>query len=169
MPFCSEEHRDLAREAVRKSVVLLKNGKNGSAPLLPLPKKVSKVLVAGTHADNLGYQCGGWSIKWQGFNGNEDTRGTTILDAVKMEVDPSTEVVFRENPDSDFVKSSNFEYAIVVVGKTTYAESAGDSTTLTMVDPSPDTIKNVFENGELEIGRRCFNIVEMSCWTALPD
>ncbi|XP_028788856.1 uncharacterized protein LOC114744879 isoform X2 [Neltuma alba] len=127
-----QEHRDLAREAVRKSLVLLKNGKNGSTPLLPLPKKASKVLVAGTHADNLGYQCGGWTIKWQGFNGNEDTRGTTILGAIKMEVDPNTEVVYRETPDSDFVKSSDFEYAIVVVGEPPYAETAGDSTTLTM-------------------------------------
>lgn len=65
----------MAREAVRKSLVLLKNGKTANDPLVPLPKKVSKVLVAGTHADNLGYQCGGWTITWQGFNGNNDTRG----------------------------------------------------------------------------------------------
>jgi beta-glucosidase-like glycosyl hydrolase len=65
----------LAREAVRKSLVLLKNGKNQNPPLLPLPKKVPKLLVAGTHADNLGYQCGGWTIKWQGFVGNTDTSG----------------------------------------------------------------------------------------------
>jgi len=55
--------------------VLLKNGKNQSASLLPLPKKARKILVAGTHADNLGYQCGGWTIKWQGFIGNGDTSG----------------------------------------------------------------------------------------------
>lgn len=63
-----------------------------------------------------------------------------------MEVDPSTEVVYRETPDSDFVKSSNFEYAIVVIGEPPYAETAGDSPTLTMVDPGPDIIKNVCEN-----------------------
>ncbi|CAK7325147.1 unnamed protein product [Dovyalis caffra] len=71
----SQAHRDLAREAVRKSLVLLKNGKNETDPLLPLTKKASKILVAGTHADNLGYQCGGWTIAWQGFSGNEYTRG----------------------------------------------------------------------------------------------
>ncbi|XP_072990371.1 uncharacterized protein [Typha latifolia] len=54
-----QEHRNLAREAVRKSLVLLKNGKYGDKPLLPLPKKASKILIAGSHADNLGYQCGG--------------------------------------------------------------------------------------------------------------
>lgn len=69
----------MAKEAVRKSLVLLKNGKNGSNPLLPLPKKASKILVAGTHADNLGYQCGGWTIAWQGFTGNNYTRGMFCL------------------------------------------------------------------------------------------
>ncbi|KAH1208899.1 Beta-glucosidase BoGH3B [Glycine max] len=139
----SQEHRDLAREAVRKSLVLLKNGKNESASLLPLPKKVPKILVAGSHADNLGYQCGGWTIKWQGFSGNSDTRGTTILNAIKSAVDTSTEVVFRDNPDNEFVKSNNFEYAIVVVGEPPYAETAGDSTTLTMMESGPNVINNV--------------------------
>ncbi|MED6119412.1 hypothetical protein PIB30_011777 [Stylosanthes scabra] len=139
----SQEHRDLAREAVRKSLVLLKNGKNGSAPLLPLSKNVPKILVAGSHADNLGYQCGGWTIKWQGFSGNMDTSGTTILSAIKSAVDQSTEVVFRENPDSEFVKSSDFDYAVVVVGELPYAETAGDSTTLTMTEAGPNVINNV--------------------------
>lgn len=57
--------------------MLLKNGKSGSAgPLLPLPKKLPKILVAGSHADNLGYQCGGWTIEWQGLGGNDLTAGT---------------------------------------------------------------------------------------------
>lgn len=75
--------------------MLLKNGKNGSVPLLPLPKKASKVLVAGTHADNLGYQCGGWTIKWQGFIGNEGTSGkqlSNMLDGYC--VDASQSIVF---------------------------------------------------------------------------
>ncbi|KAK6915319.1 Glycoside hydrolase, family 3, N-terminal, partial [Dillenia turbinata] len=57
----SQEHGKLAREAVRKSLVLLKNGKYPNKPLLPLPKKAAKILVAGNHADNLGDQCGGWT------------------------------------------------------------------------------------------------------------
>ncbi|KAE8789344.1 beta-D-glucan exohydrolase, isoenzyme ExoII [Hordeum vulgare] len=52
-----QEHHDLAREAVRKSLVLLKNGKSASTPLLPLPKKAGKILVAGSHANDLGNQC----------------------------------------------------------------------------------------------------------------
>lgn len=70
-----QEHRELAREAVRKSLVLLKNGKAADRPLLPLPKKASKILVAGSHANNLGYQCGGWTIEWQGLGGNDLTTG----------------------------------------------------------------------------------------------
>ncbi|EOA19371.1 hypothetical protein CARUB_v10000466mg [Capsella rubella] len=139
----SKEHRELAREAVRKSLVLLKNGKKGAKPLLPLPKKTGKILVAGTHADNLGYQCGGWTITWQGLKGNDHTVGTTILAAVKNTVAPTTQVVFNENPDANFVKSGKFDYAIVVVGEPPYAEMFGDSTNLTISDPGPSTIRNV--------------------------
>ncbi|XP_050102182.1 uncharacterized protein LOC126582160 isoform X5 [Malus sylvestris] len=144
----SQDHRDLAREAVRKSVVLLKNGKNGNItdPVIPLPKKVSKILVAGSHADNLGYQCGGWTIAWQGFSGNKYTSGTTILGAIKSTVDSSTEVIYGENPDGNFVKSNNFAYAIVVVGEYPYAETAKDSPNLTMAEPGPSVISNVCES-----------------------
>ncbi|KAF4374154.1 hypothetical protein G4B88_020546 [Cannabis sativa] len=121
----SKEHRELAREAVRKSLVLLKNGKSASQPLLPLPKKATKILVAGTHADNLGNQC------------------TTILNAVKNTVDPTTQVVYSETPEADFVKSNKFDYAIVVVGEPPYAETAGDSLNLTIAEPGPSTMKNV--------------------------
>lgn len=78
MTFLLQEHRQLAREAVRKSLVLLKNGID-SRPLLPLPKKLPKILVAGSHAHNLGYQCGGWTIEWQGLGGNDITVGMCYL------------------------------------------------------------------------------------------
>lgn len=139
----SQVHRDLARESVRKSLVLLKNGKSVDNPMLPLPKTASKILVAGSHTDNLGYQCGGWTIQWQGFSGNKLTTGTTILSAIKTAVDPSTTVVYQENPDAAYMKSNNFSYAIVLVGEPPYAETAGDSQKLTILDPGPDTIKNV--------------------------
>ncbi|XP_073054649.1 uncharacterized protein [Primulina eburnea] len=139
----SQEHRELAREAVRKSLVLLKNGKIANQPLLPLSKKVPKILVAGSHADNLGNQCGGWTIEWQGVKGNDLTVGTTILTAVKNTVDPSTKVIFNENPDANFVKSNGFSYAIVVVGEVPYAEMFGDSASLTIAEPGPSTISNV--------------------------
>ncbi|XP_059646502.1 uncharacterized protein LOC132293167 [Cornus florida] len=138
----SQEHRELAREAVRRSLVLLKNGESTDKPLLPLPKKASKILVAGSHADNMGYQCGGWTLEWQGLSGNI-TPGTTILTAIKNSVDKKTEVVYQEKPDADFVKSNKFSYAIVVVGEHPYAEYSGDNLNLTIPEPGPSTIKNV--------------------------
>ncbi|KAJ0981725.1 hypothetical protein J5N97_009980 [Dioscorea zingiberensis] len=123
-----QEHRELAREAVRKSLVLLKNGKSGEAPI---------------HADNLGYQCGGWTIEWQGLSGNNLTAGTTILDAVKSTVHETTKVIYSENPDVNFVKKTGASYAIVAVGEPPYAEGYGDSMNLTISNPGPKTIKNV--------------------------
>ncbi|XP_031394697.1 uncharacterized protein LOC116206083 isoform X3 [Punica granatum] len=139
----SQEHRELAREAVRKSLVLLKNGEAADGPVLPLPKKAPKILVAGSHADNLGYQCGGWTIEWQGLSGNNLTSGTTILKAIKDTVDRKTDVVYKENPSADFVKSGGFSYAVVVVGEPAYAETFGDNLNLTIPDPGPATITNV--------------------------
>ncbi|KAK1389771.1 Lysosomal beta glucosidase [Heracleum sosnowskyi] len=140
-----KEHRELAREAVRKSLVLLKNGKSADKTLLPLPRKTSKILVAGKHADNIGYQCGGWTIKWQGFDGNL-TVGTSILNGIKKTVDAETEVVYQENPNTDFLKSNQFSYAIVVVGELPYAETNGDSQNLTIPEPGPSIITNVCGN-----------------------
>ncbi|XP_017215125.1 uncharacterized protein LOC108193063 [Daucus carota subsp. sativus] len=138
-----KEHRELAREAVRKSLVLLKNGKYADKPLLPLSKKAPKILVVGSHADNIGNQCGGWTIVWQGKSGNITTGGTTILSAIKKTVAPETKVVYRENPDAKFVKNNKFSYAIVVVGEPPYAETFGDSLSLTIPETGINTIKNV--------------------------
>jgi len=55
-------HRSLAHEAVRKSLVLLKNGKNGDSPLLLLNRDAKKVPVVGAHANDIGLQYGGWTI-----------------------------------------------------------------------------------------------------------
>ncbi|CAI0452433.1 unnamed protein product [Linum tenue] len=127
----NNEHRRLAREAVRKSLVLLKNG-HDSSPVLPLPKKAPLILVAGSHANNLGFQCGGWSMRWQGFNGSNVTSGTTILEAVRRTVDPTTQVVFSQQPDQELATLNNFSHAIVVVGEPPYAESKGQSSNLTL-------------------------------------
>lgn len=64
-----QPHRELAREAVRKSLVLLKNGKDPKKPFLPLDRNAKRILVAGKHADDLGYQCGGWTATWEGTSG----------------------------------------------------------------------------------------------------
>ncbi|KAG8387192.1 hypothetical protein BUALT_Bualt03G0227700 [Buddleja alternifolia] len=139
----TQTHRDLAREAVRKSLVLLKNGKDDQKPLLPLPKRTSKILVAGTHANNLGLQCGGWTITWQGLNSNNLTTGTTILNAISTAVDPSTEIVYSIDPSVESLKGNNYSYAIVVVGEPPYAETFGDNLNLTIPEPGLSTMINV--------------------------
>ncbi|XP_022730325.1 uncharacterized protein LOC111285248 isoform X4 [Durio zibethinus] len=122
-------HRELAREAVRKSLVLLKNGKNPGKAFLPLEKNVKRVLIAGTHADNLGYQCGGWTRYWQGSSGRI-TIGTTILDAFREVMGDKTEVIYEKYPSPDTFAGQNFSFAIVAVGEEPYAESAGDNSEL---------------------------------------
>ncbi|XP_052186954.1 uncharacterized protein LOC127797836 isoform X2 [Diospyros lotus] len=119
-------HRELAREAVRKSLVLLKNGKDPRKPFLPLNRNAEKILVTGTHADNLGYQCGGWTATWMGDSGRI-TIGTTILDAIREAVGEKTEVVHELRPSADTFASQDFSFAIVAVGEGPYAESIGDN------------------------------------------
>ncbi|KAL6571297.1 hypothetical protein OROHE_002940 [Orobanche hederae] len=122
-------HRELAREAVRKSLVLLKNGKGPKRCILPLDKKAKRILVAGTHADNLGYQCGGWTITWEGTTGRV-TEGTTILDAIKEVVEEKTEVIYEENPSPETLSRQDTSFAVVVVGEGPYAEFGGDDPVL---------------------------------------
>ena len=81
----SAEHRQVARECVRKSLVLLKNEKHA----LPLSKQVKRLVVAGPAADDLGIQCGGWTIDWQGKTGEVTRGGTTILAAIRQAVGPT--------------------------------------------------------------------------------
>ncbi|XP_055831077.1 probable beta-glucosidase I [Solanum dulcamara] len=72
-----------------------------------------------------------------------DVYGTTILNAVKNTVHPSTQVVDQDNPVVNFVKSNHFSYAIVVVGEIPYAGMSGDSANLTIAEPGPSIISNV--------------------------
>ena len=116
----SQNHRQIAREAVQKSMVLLKNDND----ILPLPKLGKKIIVAGRGADNIGMQSGGWTISWQGEMG-QTTDGTTILDAIKSSVDEGTVVEYSVNG-----KGVSGDIAVVVVGEKPYAEMEGDKTDL---------------------------------------
>ncbi|KAI6686908.1 hypothetical protein NL676_032821 [Syzygium grande] len=139
-----KSHRELAREAVRKSLVLLKNGKDPKKPFLPLDKNAKKILVAGSHADDLGYQCGGWTGTWHGSSGRI-TIGTTILDAIKEAVGDNTEVVYEQNPSPSTLASHDFSFAIVAVGEVPYAENLGDDAELVIPFNGTDVIKSVAE------------------------
>jgi beta-glucosidase len=114
----SAAHRDLARQAVRESQVLLKN-KWG---VLPLPKTAPKIFVAGKNADDIGNQSGGWTISWQGSSG-ATTPGTTILQGIRATVSPGTTVTYNRD---GFGIDGSYKAAVAVVGETPYAEGAGD-------------------------------------------
>ena len=117
----TEAHRRLGREAAAKSLVLLKN----EGQVLPLSKSTSTILVAGAAADDIGLQCGGWTIEWMGKPG-AITPGTTILEGIRNTVSPDTNVLYQ--PDGQFEKigSDKAEVGIVVLAEKPYAEGFGD-------------------------------------------
>ncbi|MEO0292846.1 MAG: glycoside hydrolase family 3 N-terminal domain-containing protein [candidate division WOR-3 bacterium] len=136
-------HREVAREAVRKSLVLLKK-KDG---ILPLPKENIHIFVAGEHADNLGYQCGGWTISWQGGSG-DITIGTTILEALK-EAAPEAEITYSKD---GILSDSSMDVSIVVIGEKPYAEFFGDRNDLSLPSSSINLIRNIKNAGIPVIG-----------------
>jgi beta-glucosidase len=132
--FGGAEHREVAREAVRKSLVLLKN-ENG---VLPLKTGQKRLHVAGKNADNLGNQCGGWTITWQGKSG-AITTGTTILQGLREIAGPTTQVTHS----LDGSGAAGADASIVVVGETPYAEYEGDRTNLALAPEDVSVIRNV--------------------------
>ena len=133
--FGSAEHRAVAREAVRKSLVLLKNEND----VLPIAKDAD-VFVAGPNATSLKNQCGGWTIGWQGMTSDSDTNGTTILKGIQN-VCPS--VTFVANGTG----AAGHDVAIVVVGETPYAEGAGYKSDLNLSSTDVNTINRVRDSG----------------------
>ncbi|MEO3873080.1 glycoside hydrolase family 3 N-terminal domain-containing protein [Nonomuraea sp. B12E4] len=110
----SAAHRAVARTAAARSQVLLKN----AGGLLPL-RRDAKVYVAGSNADDLGNQAGGWTITWQGSSG-PITSGTTILSAIRSR---AAGVTYSRDASADL---AGHDVGVVVVGETPYAEGQGD-------------------------------------------
>ncbi len=124
----SPEHRAVARDAVRKSLILLKN-KN---QLLPL-KGNQHVLVTGDGADNIGKQNGGWTITWQGTeNKNSDFPGATSIFAGLKQAIENIGGSVELSADENWVKKP--DVAVVVFGEEPYAEGVGDIESLVYRD-----------------------------------
>src|SRR5690606_7037691 len=118
--FNAPEHRELAREAVRKSLVLLKNNNN----ILPVSPK-SRVLIAGDGADNIAKQAGGWSVSWQGTdNTNADfPNATSVYTGLRQQIEAAGGTV-ELSKDGQYSRKPDI--AIVVIGEEPYAEWFGD-------------------------------------------
>ncbi|MFD9463195.1 glycoside hydrolase family 3 N-terminal domain-containing protein [Streptomyces sp. NPDC060027] len=110
----SAVHRAVARQAAAESQVLLKNA-DGVLPL----RKSQKVYVAGSNADDIGNQTGGWTITWQGSSGNI-TQGTTILQGMRK---AGGDVTYSKDASAP---TGGYDVGVVVVGETPYAEGVGD-------------------------------------------
>jgi beta-glucosidase len=136
--FGSREHREVARRAVRESLVLLKNEKR----VLPLSRRTARIHVAGASADDLGNQCGGWTITWQGKSGTPTT-GTTILAAIRAAVSEQTKVTFSR----DGSEAAGADVGVVVIGETPYAEWFGDRRDLALSKDDLEAIANVKKAG----------------------
>ena len=152
----SDAHRDIARQAVRESVVVLKND-----DIIPISKDSKSIVVAGRGADNLGMQCGGWTINWQGGQG-DITIGTTILDGIKKSVSAETNVIYSK--DGQDLNDVDGELAVVVIGEDPYTEFFGDKDNLDLLNDDINTINNLKNKGYkvmvLLISGRPMNIAE---------
>ena len=128
----SLDHRELAREAVRKSVVLLKNERE----TLPLVHATPLIYVGGEGADDIGIQIGGWSTEWQGAAG-DITAGTTILGGIKEVSAPDALVLYDAAGRFDSYTNATggqliADVGVAVVAERPYAEGVGDSSDLAL-------------------------------------
>lgn len=119
----SREHREIAREAVRKSLVLLKNEKVGEKTAIEALNDAQNIRLCGQKAYDLGSQCGGWTISLEGRSG-KITQGTTIIEGIAEQVMPEKTLSHDVNGE---VLEEN-DAVIAVFGEGPYAESGGDRT-----------------------------------------
>ena len=141
-----QAHRDLAREAVAKSLVLLQDDDD----ILPLSKDTPLIFLAGEGADDIGMQCGGWTITWQGSKG-PITPGTTLKEAI--EAASNGRVQYNrfgryENILDEDGNPAIADVGIVVIAENPYAEGEGDTDDLTLSEIELDLIARVGEQSE---------------------
>jgi beta-glucosidase len=135
----SDAHRELARQAVRESLVLLKNDHSA----LPTASDTPLIYVAGQGADDIGLQCGGWTIEWQGKSGDIQP-GTTILQGIQATVSPNVIVEYSRGGEFD----GKADVGIVVLSEWPYAEGVGDVDDLSLSPTERQALTNLRAHSE---------------------
>ncbi|HEY7077061.1 MAG TPA: glycoside hydrolase family 3 N-terminal domain-containing protein [Solirubrobacteraceae bacterium] len=143
--------QDVARQASRESIVLLRNQGN----VLPLSRSIGKVVVTGPNADNVSRQLGGWSVSWQGAFSATDSQpccrgpadqippAVTVLDGIENAIGAS-HVVDAPDQASAVAAMASADAAVVVVGEKAYAEVLGDRP-LPRLDPDQQALISALE------------------------
>ncbi|MGB8984063.1 MAG: glycoside hydrolase family 3 N-terminal domain-containing protein [Anaerolineales bacterium] len=144
----SREHLELARQAVRESLVLLRN----EAEVLPLSKDIGTIFIAGEGANDIGLQSGGWTLQWQGQAGN-DNEGTTIFSGIKSVAGSGTRVEFNRGGDfSEFRDADGnplvADVGIVVLSEEPYAEGVGDRADISLSSSEERLITDMAEQSK---------------------
>jgi beta-glucosidase len=116
------EHRDVARACVRASLVLLKHQNN----VLPIPKSAT-VAIIGNGGNDIGIQCGGWTVSWQGSTGTPTSGGTTIYQGMQALATNANNVTFTASPTS----VPNADYIVAVLSEDPYAETSFPNVAIT--------------------------------------
>lgn len=114
---------DLARQAADESQVLLRN----DGDVLPISSSAKKIVVAGSYADDINSQAGGWTIGWQGVPTGVTLPGTTVLQGIKKAAPSGTDVVRAKDADDAVAQAKDADLTVVVVGEKAAAEGAADS------------------------------------------
>lgn len=121
----SYDHRALARQAASRSLVVLKN--QNTLPIDTITP--TTVYVAGSAADNIGQQAGGWTVEWQGVDGNWLPGATSILSALRTAM---TSTTIQYDASGQFSSAERADIGIAIVGEKPYAEGRGDTATPTL-------------------------------------
>lgn len=113
----------LARQAADESQVLLRNDGN----VLPIPASAKKIVVAGSYADDINDQVGGWTVGWQGVPDGVKLPGTTVLQGIRAAAPAGTQVVHATSADDAVAQAKDADLTVVVVGEKAGAEGLADS------------------------------------------
>jgi beta-glucosidase len=131
----ADENRAAARTLVSQSLVLLQN-KNNVIAKLP---EYKSILVTGQGANDIGMQCGGWTVTWQGSHG-PITKGTTILEGIQDAAKDKSAITYAE----DGKARGTFDAVIAVIGEDPYAESEGDRVNINIRTRDMNMLKEAY-------------------------